>query len=789
MFIKLITLKQKAVRVIQKFNGLWKAYFFIVATSVVLAGVIAYFVWLSIYTQAKTELIYSHQIISSSTQSVLSKNEGLLKTLGELLIDLRQHQDPAIESQQLFDSLLETNPEIAGFGLADPSGHLILTSFDINDPIAANLQKNPASTVSFKKALNSQQMVVGRTYYMNSLQQWVIPLRQRITDKNDRVIGVMTSGLKLESNFNTWSNSFLPSYMHTFLVRKDLYRQYAPKAAFSSAESAYSQPIPDKWIEEYEDSFSAEGTTLSTIRNSSPEIFTSVALQTERRAKSLVSISYDPRFAHYTLIITPYELITQRLLTPLSVLGLAFIIFNLVLFWAFRSNIRLQNTAKNTLEHLATHDPLTGLPNQRYLLNSYPSWQADCGGNFYIIFMDLNNFKRCNDLHGHYVGNKILQEVASRINHCFPKCLKIRPGGDEFIILTPSIDAEQLIQLCDNFFQQLQQPIVVSQLDFSITISMGIAHAPSNGRSLDDILRKADMAMYQAKKTGVRHFIYSDHLEEKQKNAFLIEQELRLALEKDELFLVYQPQVEAQTQAIVGIETLIRWKNEKLGMVPPDVFIPIAESTGLIIDIGRCVLQTSMRELAEITKNQPKYKNLQLSVNISVQQLFHSTIIKDIQQLTDQYPSISLCIEITESLFIKDLEAAKRVLDEIQAIGVKISLDDFGTGYSSLSVLNKLPINELKIDRSFIQHVLSSKSDRNLIQSIINIGKSLQIPVLSEGVEKKEQADLLREFGCDLFQGYYFAKPMESTELIKHLKAQTPNNEHPEAALHAVQPA
>ncbi|MEW5011063.1 MAG: EAL domain-containing protein [Cycloclasticus sp.] len=771
----------------QKFNGLWKTYIFIVTTSVIFAGVTAYFIWLNTHTQARTELIYSHRVISNSTQSVLSKNEGLLKTLGELLIALRKQQDPAIEPQQLFDSLLKTNPEIAGFGLAAPSGRFILASFDINNPAAISLQKNPASAVSFKKTLNSSQMVVGRTYYMKSLQQWVIPLRQRITDKNGLVTGVMTSGLKLESNFNTWSGSFLPSYMNTFLVREDFYRQYAPKAAFSSAESAYSQPIPYAWVRKFEDRFGNEGATLATIRNSSPEIFTSVALQTERRAKSLVSISYNPRFAHYTIIATPYELISQRLLIPLSVLALASIIFNLVLFWTFRSNIRLQNTAKNTLEQQATHDPLTGLPNRRHLLKAYPSWQAHCHGDFYIIFMDINNFKSCNDLHGHSVGDQILQEVASRINNCFPECLKIRPGGDEFIILTPSIDAKHVIQLCDNFFQQLKQPILVSQLDFSITVSMGIAHTPSNGRSLDDLLRKADMAMYQAKATGARHFIYSDHLEEKQRNAFFIEQELRLALERDELFLVYQAQVEAQTKNIVGIETLIRWKNEKLGMVPPDVFIPIAESTGLIIDIGRFVLQTSMRELAEITKKQPKYKNLQLSVNISVQQLFHSTIINDIQQLTDLYPSIPLCIEVTESLFIEDLKAAKRVLDEIQAIGVKISLDDFGTGYSSLSVLTKLPINELKIDKSFIQHVLSSKSDKNLIQSIINIGKSLQIPVLSEGVEEKEQADLLLEFGCDLFQGYYFAKPMESTQLVKHLKAHTPNNEHPEAALHVVQ--
>jgi len=434
-----------------------------------------------------------------------------------------------------------------------------------------------------------------------------------------------------------------------------------------------------------------------------------------------------------------------------------------------RSNTRLQKEARHNLKFQATHDQLTDLPNRRYLLNEFSQWAARCNNQFYVIYIDLDNFKNCNDLHGHSIGDQILQEVASRIAISFTDCLQIRQGGDEFIILCPDKGNQYTLNLCNNFLLQLIKPILISGLDFSVKASIGISHAPEHGSNIDDLLRKADMAMYEAKRSGNTTFIYSDHLEKRQKHNVIIEKELSLALEKNELFLVYQPQVDANTQKIIGVEALLRWENENLGLIPPDIFIPIAESTGLIINIGDFVLETAMHEMSMLTKANTLLQSLRLSVNISVHQLLNIDFINKVSWLHKKYPDIALIIEVTESLFIEDINAAKLILEKIQAIGIDISLDDFGTGYSSLSVLNKLPINELKIDKSFVQHALSNESDKNLIQSIISLGKSLNIPVLSEGVESKEQADLLLGFGCDLFQGYYFSKPLKKEALEKYL--------------------
>jgi len=757
---------------IQKTNKLWKTYFFIVGTSIIFACAIAYTLWADIHNDAQTELTHSNLTASNATQSALRKSESLLTVIGQQLIDFKNRGHSSIASKQILNELLKNNPDILGFGLADSSGKLIITSFDIPPKTSFNLQKNTDSSASFKQALNNQHMIVGRTYYAPFLGQWVIPLRQRITDTNGEITGVMTAGLKLNHSGTIGSSSYLPRYIGTFILRRDQYRQQVPENVFNNPETVYSKPAPDKWIRQFERDFRDGGLKMSTIREQSPKIFTGTSLLSRDMAKALTAVSYNKRYAYYTATTMPYAIVTQRLFKPLAWLSLALVIFNSILFWLFRSNIRLQNEARKNLEHQATRDQLTSLPNRRHLLNIYPKWIENCQERFYAVFIDLDNFKFCNDLHGHSVGDQILQEVASRINQSFPNCLKIRPGGDEFIILCPDTESQSIIKLCNQFLQNLKQPIFVSNLDFSIAASIGIAHAPMHGTSLDDLLRKADMAMYQAKKTGNSSFIYSNNLEKEQQKTALIEKQLRRALERNEFSLVYQPQVDAQTKVIIGAEALIRWNNKELGTVPPDVFIPIAESTGLIIDIGRFVLETSMQEMASITQSKPNCSNLRLSVNISIHQLFSATIIEEIQYIVKKYPSPALAIEITESLFIDDFDAARLVLEKIQTCGVDISLDDFGTGYSSLSVLNQLPIDELKIDRSFVQHVLTEKNDEHLIKGIINLGKALQIPVLSEGVEEKEQADLLLDFGCDLFQGYFFSKPLNKEDFSKYLTKQ-----------------
>ena len=381
-------------------------------------------------------------------------------------------------------------------------------------------------------------------------------------------------------------------------------------------------------------------------------------------------------------------------------------------------------------------------------------------------------------MHGHSVGDKILCEVAVRINEAFKNSMNIRQGGDEFIILTSEVFGDRLFALCRQFISRLHQPIVVDGLEFSVRVSIGVAHAPADGSKVDDLLRKADMAMYEAKRLQCDIYAYSKNLEQQTERVANIEKALGNALWRDELSLVYQPQLDANSQTVIGVEALLRWNNPSLGMVPPDQFIGIAESTGLIHDIGQYVFDTALDEILDVCRelqerNGPPVsvaEKLRLSINVSVRQLLSEGFLDSLVAIVNRYDcsAITLMVEVTESLFIEDMGKASAILEKIEQIGIGVSLDDFGTGYSSLSVLSKLPIDELKIDRSFVRDILSDDQDWLLIQGIISLCKSLGIPVLAEGVETSEQASMLAQHGCDLFQGYYFAKPMDKAALVEY---------------------
>ena len=281
------------------------------------------------------------------------------------------------------------------------------------------------------------------------------------------------------------------------------------------------------------------------------------------------------------------------------------------------------------------------------------------------------------------------------------------------------------------------------------------------------------MAMYKAKNAGLDCYIYSDDLEEQQKRLAIIEKELSHAQENHEFHLVYQPQIDANTNSVVGVETLIRWHNPTLGDVSPSEFIPVAETTGMISEISHFVYETAVDEFCEINNNIniKTQDKMRLSVNFSVAQLFDERLIELIDKIKNKegFSSTEFVIEVTENIFIEDIDKARIVLEKIKESGIKISLDDFGTAYSSLNVLKTLPINELKIDKSFVRDILTDEQDRKMIHGIINLCKDLGIPVVSEGVETKEQADILRRYGCDILQGFYYAYPMTKIKLKEFL--------------------
>ena len=583
----------------------------------------------------------------------------------------------------------------------------------------------------------------------------------------------MTTGLKINDINSPWNKKNLPNNIELSIIREDFYRLYSSHAEPDKYPQAYEKAIDPLLVKEFSKQLIKQtGKTFNNLKegNINLQIFSIDILNRH----SVGIISYNKNYRFYVITFKPINLLIKQMITPVIWIFSLIFVFNLSLYFLFKHNSQLQKKAEDRLKFQAEHDQLTQLPNRYFLNRIFPKWSEEQKA-YAILFIDLNNFKTANDLYGHSVGDQILIEVAARIKTAFPDSLHIRQGGDEFTILLTHQESEQAIDKCKQFLYALKYPIRINELVFSIGASIGIARYPQDGINIEELLRKADITMYDAKNQTSNISLFSKKLDEISKRRSLLEKELEHAIRLNELSMVYQPQVDAKNHQVIGVESLLRWNNATLGFVPPDEFIPIAETTGLIHSIGQFVLNTSIREMLSIHKqlyrDTDKSQTLRLSVNISVQQLLNKEFYNSIFSLISQHDTnqIQLMFEVTENLFIEDIEMAKSVLTQLQQHNIGISLDDFGTGYSSLSVLSQLPINELKIDKSFVDDILIDHHDLMLIQNIISIGKSMEIQVLAEGVEDIEQIEMLKDSGCDLYQGYYFAKPMNKDDLLEYL--------------------
>jgi diguanylate cyclase (GGDEF)-like protein len=753
-----------------KNEALWRTYLFLVICSVVLSALFLYLEWNDVKHDLGSEQASANNLVSHSMESLLLKNGNLLKLLGERFVELIQQED-MLQVESAMHQALEYNSDLVGLALVSEKGDFIVSTMDHPSDQFPNLLTKKETRESFRDTLNTAQLVMGRTYYADVLKSWVIPIRLRVLHQDGTIAGVIVAGFELGDVHGLWSSDNLPGHMGLVVIREDFYRQYVSFIDEKDYEDWYLNPVPGDYKDFIDDLLRVQtGVTLDDLKNGNQMI--SVIIPSKQRQLNYATISYDPLFKHFTIIATNLSLLYQSLWGDVLWVLFVFITFNVGLYMIFRLNMKLHVKNERTMQYEIEHDPLTNLPNRRFLIQSFSSWKQKNPEGFALLFIDLNNFKSSNDLHGHTVGDKILCEVADRTAKFFENCICARQGGDEFIVLANTQDKTELSRLGKNYISHLQSPIVVDLLEFTINASIGVAVYPEDGQDLDDLLRKADMAMYEAKKKQLDLCFYSNDIEHKAKRAAEIENALRSAISDKELSLVYQPQLDSQSHVVLGVEALVRWNSKLLGFVPPDQFIAAAEATGQIHDIGLFVLETALKECVDVwEQNESKGYKLRISVNVSVRQLLADDFVMIIRRLIEEYSAkpITLMIEVTESLFIEDLNKAKDVLNQVAELGVFTSLDDFGTGYSSLSVLSKLPINELKIDRSFVNDIMTDQQDWLLAKSIINLSKSLSIPVVAEGVETKEQADLLSANGCDLFQGYYFARPMPKEELQKFL--------------------
>jgi diguanylate cyclase (GGDEF)-like protein/PAS domain S-box-containing protein len=434
-------------------------------------------------------------------------------------------------------------------------------------------------------------------------------------------------------------------------------------------------------------------------------------------------------------------------------------------------DITQRKKSEQTIKFMAFYDTLTRLPNRNQFRNHLIEIlhrQED--KKHAVLFLDLDRFKIINDTKGHSVGDIILQKVAGRLEKAVQsEGLVSRQGGDEFIIVLEDVDKENASQVAKRILNEFSYPFEVNSEEFYVTTSIGISIYPMDGRDEETLIKNADTAMYQAKENGKNNYqFYSNNLDGISTWKMKLENLLRRALEKKQMTLHYQPQLDLRTGKIVGVEALIRWNHPQYGYIAPSEFIPLSEETGLIVPLGKWIL----REACEQRKawRDAGYEDFPIAVNVSVRQFQDEHFIHFISEMLEEIglEANYLELEITESL-MQNLENSTIILNQLKELGVLLSVDDFGTGYSSLSYLKHLPIDKIKIDKSFVDDIIYHSNQGMMVKTIIDMGMNLKFGVIAEGIETEEQVKFLTRNACPIGQGYYYSKPLSAEKLEEFL--------------------
>lgn len=444
-------------------------------------------------------------------------------------------------------------------------------------------------------------------------------------------------------------------------------------------------------------------------------------------------------------------------------------------FNGFIRDISERKQAANRLEHLAHRDVLTGLPNRASfndLLRQALALAHRSEHLLAILFLDLDGFKAINDSLGHEAGDVLLQECAKRLPECVRDSDTVaRVGGDEFLIILTDVNQSYGPRfVCDRILSSLAEPFRINGQDCFVGVSIGVSLFPGDGNSADMLVKNADTAMYRAKTAGKNNFkFYKSAMSAEVLKRMEMERALRRAIEKDQFTLLYQPQVDLHTGNILGVEALLRWQHSALGAVSPAEFIPLAEDSDLIITIGEWVLNKACRQ--NVIWQKAGLPRLRMAVNFAARQFAHDSLIDTVSSalknsgLAAKY----LEVEITEGSAMQDVNTSISKLHALKSLGVSISIDDFGTGFSSLSYLKRFPVDTLKIDQSFMKEIPKETRDAAIVTTISEMAHNLDMQVLAEGVENKEQLAFLRTQGCDVVQGYLFSKPVSAEKIARML--------------------
>jgi diguanylate cyclase (GGDEF)-like protein/PAS domain S-box-containing protein len=437
------------------------------------------------------------------------------------------------------------------------------------------------------------------------------------------------------------------------------------------------------------------------------------------------------------------------------------------LFYGVFLDVSDRKRMESELERLALYDALTGLPNRALFADRLGHVLARRGRetSTAVYFLDVDRFKRINDSLGHAAGDEVLREVAKRLDGVLrPEDTVARFGGDEFTLLCESVGGVlEAVSIADRLQRSLRDPLMAGGAELRLSASIGVALVePNEVGDAQHLIEDADAAMYRAKERGgARAELFDSAMRDNAVRALRIEQELQQALERGELRLFLQPGVDLRTGQVIGAEALVRWKHPQRGLIMPDGFLGVAEETGLIVPLGEWVIGESCRQLAE-GQSRPETSQLHLSLNLSARELTHPDVVSNLLGCVREsgIDPHYLTIEVTESTAMADGDSGFRALREFSAEGIRVAIDDFGTGYSSLEQLRRMPVDIVKVDRSFVSGMADDPTDRALVAAVVGMGRALKLAVVAEGVELPEEAEALLELGCHIGQGFLFAKPL-----------------------------
>lgn len=760
-------------------RNIWTLYFLIVIVGVALLGVSLQQRWQETLSDETAHQLSRAELISQSVHSLFRTQELVLDVVGRELLDSGEPLEERRE-MPLLDSILSVNPALVGFGLARPDGTLVRISTNMDTSRLPNLLENPSTAEGFRQALESDVMVVGRTYYMDALGAWLIPIRKALRADDGSVVAVMTAGLKIGAE-----GSVLGQDLHdgpedsVILFREaDKYVQFMSREGATPERYSASQINEERLSAQRRDFEERTGKTMADIM-ASPE---AVSFHMTRDQRDyLIAATFDARYQIWTVSETRLAPLYRDFMGTLVTYVIGFVLGAWLLYLLFRVIDRAEGERREELLYRARHDDLTGLLNRAGLLDRLEG-RLSQARPFSLVVINIDNFSGINDRFGLEYGDHTLVEFGRRLERLAERHDDLaRHGSDEFAIVTPNTNIPSLTDACRALVEDLAQIFEVGGLRLQVGASVGVARYPEDGDSLSKLIRSAHLALYEAKQSRNAVCVYKAEMETAYLRRLNVEQRLRYGLASHALYMVYQPQVNDAGETI-GLEALVRWQDEELGFVSPAEFVDVAEKSGLMIPLGNFVLDTSLREFRQLIGKvkQP----LDLAINISVIQFcqpgFVDTVLNALKT-HDVSPS-SLVLEITETLFMGNFGQVLQTICDLRSQGIRLAMDDFGTGYSSLSLLRQLPLDELKIDKSFVDGIVEDEKAANMVRSIVAIARSHNMSLIAEGVEEQAQAQALIKMGCLRFQGYCFSRPVPMAD-VRQVLTDTANTDNTPATI------